>query len=125
MALPEEVGELAAGEERWSPNDARDPLADGYATFRDMAETVKGVAGRGRVPPNMPVPVAKAIASVGAGIARVIRRPPLLPKGQLTYFLWQGHPDSSKAQRELGWRTTPLDEGLRRTLDAMGLLESS
>ena len=30
-----------------------------------------------------------------------------------------------KAQRELGWRPTPLDEGVRRTLNAMGLLESS
>jgi nucleoside-diphosphate-sugar epimerase len=100
-------------------------LADGYASFRDLAETVKRVAGRGRVPPTMPIPVAKAIASIGAGVSRVIRRPPLLPKGQLTYFLWQGRPDSTKAQRELGWRPTPLDEGVRRTLNAMGLLESS
>lgn len=100
-------------------------LADGYASFRDLAETVKRVAGRGRIPPTMPIPVAKAIASIGAGVSRVIRRPPLLPKGQLTYFLWQGRPDSTKAQRELGWRPTPLDEGVRSTLNAMGLLESS
>jgi dihydroflavonol-4-reductase len=100
-------------------------LADGYATFRDLAETAKSVAGRGRVPPTMPVPVARAIATVGAGISRVIRRPPLLPKGQLTYFLWQARPDSSKAQRELGWKTTPLDEGVHRTLHSMGLLETS
>jgi dihydroflavonol-4-reductase len=100
-------------------------LADGYASFRDLAETAKRVAGRGRVPPTMPVPVAKAIAGVGAGISRVIRRPPLLPKGQLTYFLWQARPDSSKAQRELGWKPTPLDEGVHRTLHSMGLLDTS
>jgi nucleoside-diphosphate-sugar epimerase len=100
-------------------------LADGYASFRDLAETAKRIAGRGRVPPTMPVPVAKAIASVGAGISRVIRRPPLLPKGQLTYFLWQARPDSSKAQRELGWKPTPLDEGVHRTLHSMGLLDTS
>jgi nucleoside-diphosphate-sugar epimerase len=99
-------------------------LADGYASFREIAETVKEVAGRGRVPPVMPVPVAKALAGVGEGVSRVIRRPPLLPRGQLTYFLWQAHPDSSKAQRELGWNTTPLDEGVRRTLHSMGLLEA-
>jgi nucleoside-diphosphate-sugar epimerase len=98
-------------------------LADGYATFKDIAETVKEVAGRGRVPPVMPIPVAKAVAGIGAGVSRVIRRPPLLPRGQLTYILWQAQPDSSKAQRELGWQMTPLDEGVRRTLDAMGLLE--
>jgi nucleoside-diphosphate-sugar epimerase len=100
-------------------------LADGYASFRDLAECVKRVAGRGRIPPTMPIPVAKAIASVGAGVSRVIRRPPLLPKGQLIYFLWQGRPDSTKAQRELGWTTTTLDEGVRKTLNGLGLLETA
>ncbi len=98
-------------------------LADGYADFRELAETAKRIAGRGRVPPRMPVPVAKAVATLGAGLSRVTRRPPLLPKGQLEYILWQARPDSSKAQRELGWETTPLDEGVRKTLAAMGLLE--
>ncbi|MGH2956063.1 MAG: NAD-dependent epimerase/dehydratase family protein [Solirubrobacterales bacterium] len=98
-------------------------LADGYADFRELAETAVRVAGRGRVPPVMPVPVARALAATGEGISRLIRRPPLLPRGQLTYFLWRARPDSSKAQRELGWTTTPLEEGVRRTLEAMGLLE--
>jgi dihydroflavonol-4-reductase len=70
----------------------------------------------------MPVAVARAIAAVGEGVSRVIRRPPLLPRGQLTYFLWQAQPDSSRAQSELGWKPTPLDEGVRRTLSAMGLM---
>jgi dihydroflavonol-4-reductase len=98
-------------------------LADGYAGFRELAETAKRVAGRGRVPPTMPVPVARALATVGEGISRIIRRPPLLPRGQLTYFLWQARPDSSKAQRELGWETTPLEEGVRETLSSLGILE--
>src|SRR5215203_4221095 len=89
-------------------------LADGYATFREIAETAKQVAGRGRVPPVMPIPVAKAIAAAGEGISRVIRRPPLLPRGQLTYFLWQARPDSSKAQSALGWKPTPLTDGVRK-----------
>lgn len=98
-------------------------LADGYADFRELAETAKRIAGRGRIPPKMPGPVAKAVASLGAGLSRLTRRPPLLPKGQLEYILWQARPDSSKAQRELGWKTTPLDEGVRKTLNSMGLLE--
>jgi dihydroflavonol-4-reductase len=117
------VGHLLAADR--GTDGERYILADGYASFREMAETVREVAGRGRVPPVMPVPIARAVASIGAGVSRVIRRPPLLPKGQLTYILWQARPDSSKAQRELGWRTTPLDEGVRRTLNAMGLLEGS
>jgi dihydroflavonol-4-reductase len=116
------AGHLLAAEK--GTNGERYILADGYASFREMAEMVKEVAGRGRVPPVMPVPVAKALASAGEGVSRLIRRPPLLPKGQLTYFLWQAQPDSSKAQRELGWKTTPLDEGVRKTLDSMDLLEA-
>jgi nucleoside-diphosphate-sugar epimerase len=100
-------------------------LADGYASFRELCERVRDVAGRGRVPPTMPVPVAKAIAAAGEGLSRLIRRPPLLPRGQLKYFLWQARPDSSKAQRDLGWRPTPLDQGIRETLAAMGLLDSA
>jgi dihydroflavonol-4-reductase len=97
-------------------------LADGYASFREIADTVKEVAGRGRVPPVMPVGIARAAAAIGEGVSRVIRRPPLLPRGQLLYFLWQARPDSTRAQRELGWRTTPLADGVCSTLGAMGLL---
>ena len=79
------------------------------------------MAGRGRVPPTMPVPVARAFAAVGEGISRVIRRPPMLARGQLHWFLWNARADSSKAQRELGFTPTPVEEGVRRTLVAMGL----
>ena len=96
-------------------------LADGHASLREFAETVVRVAGRGRVPPTLPVPLARAMASIGEGISRVIRRPPLLARGQLHFFLWNAVPDSSKAQRELGWRAVPLEEGIRRTLAAMDL----
>ena len=88
---------------------------------RPSARSPAVAASRRRCPSRSP----RRSPSIGAGVSRVIRRPPLLPKGQLTYFLWQARPDSSKAQRELGWRTTPLDEGVRQTLNAMGLLEGS
>jgi dihydroflavonol-4-reductase len=97
-------------------------LADTYADFRELAETLVRVAGRGRVPPRMPVPVAHAVSALTEGISRVTRRPPLAPRGQLHYFLWQARPDSSKAQRELGWQTTPLEDGIRETLAELDLL---
>src|SRR6266480_1516338 len=117
------AGHLLAAEQ--GRDGERYILADGYGSFREIAETVREVAGRGRVPPVMPIPVARAVAAVGEGVSRVIRRPPLLPRGQLTYFLWQARPDSSKAQSELGWQPTSLDDGIRRTLLEMGLLEAS
>jgi nucleoside-diphosphate-sugar epimerase len=98
-------------------------LADGYADFGELAETVVRLAGQGRVPPRMPVPVAHGVSLLTEGISKLTRRPPLAPRGQLHYFLWQARPDSSKAQRNLGWRQTPLEDGIRSTLDSMGLLE--
>lgn len=96
-------------------------LCDRHVSLRELAETVVRVAGRGRVPPTLPAPVAKAMAGAGEALARAIRRPPLLPKGQLHFFMWDAAPDSSKAQRELGFEPTPLEDGVRRTLEAMDL----
>jgi nucleoside-diphosphate-sugar epimerase len=94
-------------------------LSDCHTSMREFAEAVVRVAGRGRVPPVLPPWLAKALAAAGEAVSRVIRRPPLLSHGQLYYFMWDAHPDSSRAQRELGWQPTPLEEGIRRTLEAM------
>ena len=122
MVFTEGVAEghlLAA--ERGAPGE-RYILCDAHVTVRDLVEHAVGIAGRGRVPATLPVPVAKAMAAAGAPIARLTGRPPLLAQGELLFLLWNARPDSSKAQRELGWRPTTLEDGLRRTLGAMGLL---
>ena len=72
--------------------------------------------GRGWVPPTLPVPLARGMAAGRRALSRVIRRPPLLSRGQLYYFMWNGHPVAAKAPTELGWHTTPLAEGIRQTL---------
>ena len=97
-------------------------LTDTYVSLEALAEEVVRIAGRGRVPPVMPVPLAKVFASAGEAVSSVIKKPPMLAKGQLHFFQWQARADASKAQRELGFAPTPLEDGLRRTLDAMGLL---
>jgi dihydroflavonol-4-reductase len=97
-------------------------LCDAHATLRELAQAAVRIAGRGRVPPTLPLPLAKAMAAAGEPIARLTGKPPLLPKGQLHFLLWNAAPDSSKAQRELGWQPTPLDDGLRATLVSSGLL---
>jgi dihydroflavonol-4-reductase len=97
-------------------------LCDGHVTLRELAELAVRIAGRGRVPPTMPAPLAKAMAAAGEPIARLTGKPPLLPKGQLHFLLWNAAPDSAKAQRELGWRPTPLEDGVRATLAAMKLI---
>ena len=110
-------GHLAAFD-RGAPGE-RYILADGYATTREIAAAAVEAAGRGRVPRTMPVPVAKAVAGGGEALSRLIRRPPLIGRGQLMFLLWEARADSSKAQRELGVEFRPWREGVRETVEWM------
>jgi dihydroflavonol-4-reductase len=94
-------------------------LCDRHIEIEELARTVVALAGRGRVPPKLPRPAARALAAVGEAVARVTRRPPLLPVGQLYFLLWNAKPDSSKAQRELGWEPMALEDGLRRSVETL------
>jgi dihydroflavonol-4-reductase len=113
-------GQLLAAE-KGEPGE-RYILCDCHVTLRELAEALVRVAGRGRVPPVLPARTARSLAAAGETLSRVLRKPPLLARGQLHFFLWNAAPDASKAVRELGWTPTPLDHGLRSTLAGMGLV---
>lgn len=97
-------------------------LCDRHVAMRELAETVVRVAGRGWVPPTISPGVARFLAVAGETLSRMIGQPPLLPTGQLHFFLWNAAPDSSKAQDQLGWVPTALEDGVRRTLQEMHLV---
>ena len=97
-------------------------LCDTHVSLRDFANVVVREAGSGWVPPTLPLPLARAMAGGSEALSRVIRRPPILSRGQLYFFTWNAHPVAAKAEAELGWHSTPLAEGVRRTLDSLGLL---
>jgi dihydroflavonol-4-reductase len=107
-------GHLAALD-RGKPGE-RYILGDGYADFRDILREAVAEAGRGFVPPAIPVPAARALAAGGERLASLIRRPPLIGSGQLTFLLWQARVDNSKSREELGIDFTPWPEGIRRTV---------
>jgi nucleoside-diphosphate-sugar epimerase len=91
-------------------------LSDRHVTLAELARTVVRVAGRGRVPPTLPVPVAHAVAALGDALAALTGIPPLISRGQLSFTLWNAAPDSTRAQEELGWEPTPLEDGIRAAL---------
>jgi dihydroflavonol-4-reductase len=91
-------------------------LCDRHVTLRELAQTVVRVAGRGRVPPVLPVPVARATAAAGDLLAARFGIPPLVSRGQLEFLLWNARPDSTRALEELGWEPTSLEDGIRESL---------
>lgn len=91
-------------------------LADGYATVRELCSAAVEAAGRGRVPLQMPLALAKGLARGGEAIANVIGRPPLIGRGQLHFLQWQARADSSKARAELGFDPLDWREGIGRTV---------
>jgi nucleoside-diphosphate-sugar epimerase len=108
------VGHLLAEEQ--GPVGSRYILSESFVSLSEFARAVSEEAGYGRVPPVMPVRLAKAVAAAGEAVSRVTKRPPLLAKGQLDFLLLGVRPVADKARDELGWSSTPLREGLRRTL---------
>jgi nucleoside-diphosphate-sugar epimerase len=91
-------------------------LSDRHVTLKELAQTVVRVAGRGRVPPVLPVPVARATAALGDALAARFGITPLVSRGQLEFLLWNAAPDSTRAQEELGWEPTALEDGIREAL---------
>ena len=114
------VDDVAAGHlaafDRGRPGE-RYILADGYASMRELSAAVVAAGGRGRVPPQMPAALARGVAAAGEGVSRVIRRPPLIGRGALTFLLWEARADSSKAREELGIEFTPWRDGVARTVE--------
>lgn len=113
------VDDVAAGHvaafDRGQPGE-RYILADGFATMHDLLSLAVKEAGRGWVPPTIPVGLAKGMARAGEALSRRIKRPPLLGSGQLTFLLWQARAANEKARSELEIDFTPLPEGIARTV---------
>ncbi len=108
------AGHLLAEEK--APVGSRYILSESFVSLHEFASVVCEESGCGKVPPVLPVGIAKVTAAAGELVARVTRRPPLLPRGQLHFLLLGVRPLAKKARDELGWNPTPLQDGMRKTL---------
>ncbi len=91
-------------------------FADRYYTLQEIAEVVAEQCPSAKVPRTLPNWVAGILSGCGEALAKVRKKPPLIPKGQLHFLRWQAKPQNHKAVTELGWQVTPLSEGVRETL---------
>jgi dihydroflavonol-4-reductase len=95
-------------------------LHESSHTLADLTSMVVGVAGRGKVPPTLPLWCARVFALVGEGLARVTGRAPVVARGQVQFLQMNARPSSLRAQQRLGWKPTPFREGLARTTAWLG-----
>lgn len=92
-------------------------LSESYQSLVELAQRIAAIAPVKKIPPVMPLWFARLFSAGGELTAQLTKKPPLLPRGQLTFLLWQARPDSARAQRTLGWKPLAIDEGLRQTID--------
>jgi nucleoside-diphosphate-sugar epimerase len=90
-------------------------LAGPRAEFGDLMGRVRRLAGRGRVV-LLPVPVVRAVATMTAPVERVVPVPQALTAEAARSGLATYYGDAGKAERELGWKSRPLEEGLAETV---------
>ena len=92
-------------------------LSDGHVTNADLARRVLAAAGSSKgPPPNAPAWLLRAVAAASAPLARTFGFKPIIAPGQLSFLMWNVKVDATKAQRELGFVPTPLDEGVAKTV---------
>lgn len=92
-------------------------VSDTHVSTGELLRAILRAAGRPeRVPPTAPAPLLKLVAAASTPLARIFHFTPLIAPGQLSFLLWDARVDASKAQRELGFRPTPLEEGVARTV---------
>lgn len=80
-------------------------------------EIVQEITGR-PLPRRIPLAAASALGAVHDAGARIFNRPPLLTRGIVNIFQCDWSIDSRRSVRELNYRITPLEKGLRTTLES-------
>jgi dihydroflavonol-4-reductase len=101
-----------------APAGTRAILSERFVTLVELAQATIAAAGAGKVPRVMPTWLARAISVAGEGLARITRRPPLIPAGQLQFLLEDVHPSSERARTALAWKPVAFAEAIATTIGA-------
>lgn len=123
-----DVREVARAQVRAWRQPARDDtwlLGGEHARFVDLVAEISRQLGKTKAIRATPAPVLKAYARLLDLASRITRKPPTLSPAAVAFTCHDLVVDSSKAERELGYRATPLPALLADTiawLRAEGLL---
>jgi dihydroflavonol-4-reductase len=119
LVLAADVGEAAVRAALQAQAGERFVLAGPWISLRDLATRVHQQLNYGRVPPVLPLPVARAVSTLTQAWSRLTGMAPLVPRGQLEALQWGAKPDARRAREHLGMTFTGLDAGLRQLLDSL------
>jgi dihydroflavonol-4-reductase len=101
-----------------APIGTRAIFCERFVSLVELAQELVRAAGRGKVPRVLPRWIATVVSATGEGWARITRRPPLIPAGQLQFLLEDVHPSAERAKRELGWSPVAFPEAMGRSIAA-------
>lgn len=79
-------------------------------------ELVAEIAGLQNRLSRLPIWLVIAFSSAGEIVAKVTKKPPLIPRDELRTLMADVTLDSSRTKRELGYSPTGLREGLEKTI---------
>ncbi|MEM9051347.1 MAG: NAD-dependent epimerase/dehydratase family protein [Bacteroidota bacterium] len=114
----EDVGKGHVLAEKHAKVGERFILSESYQSLQNFVKIVLAADGKPiKLPISLPYPLARTVSIVGEVIAKLINKPPLIQNGQLTFLQWKAIPDSTKAQKELNWKPTPIEDGVKKTIE--------
>jgi dihydroflavonol-4-reductase len=116
VAYSEDVADGHVKAAAQAPVGARYLLAESFQPLTDIARAVAAAEPRAKVPPVMPLPVARVVSGAGEGVARLTGRPPMIARSVLQFLERGSRPSGERARAELGWSPTPFTTGVERTL---------
>jgi nucleoside-diphosphate-sugar epimerase len=85
-------------------------------SFRDLFDNIGDMAGKRRILVNFPSGLMKGIVKGFMLISKISGSPPAITMDWLDKYLNNWIMSSDKASKELGYKITPLSEGVSRTI---------
>jgi nucleoside-diphosphate-sugar epimerase len=85
-------------------------------SYNDFFDILSKICERKSWMVPFPRPFMMGAAGLAFFFARLLRRPPPIPPGWVKRYLQDWAVSSAKSKRELGYRITSLEEGVRKTV---------
>jgi nucleoside-diphosphate-sugar epimerase len=101
---------------RYGKSGERYILGGENHTFRDLFDIVGKMSGKRRILVNLPAGLMKGIIKLAVFISGITGSPPAITMDWLDKYLKNWNMSSEKAIKELGYKITPLAEGVTRTI---------